>query len=332
MQRANSADDIYVPRCDIRYRMPLSRKRRFPLVREAEASGRTREIYEEIKLALGVPHVNAIFQAYGVYPRFLNVMWKQLRPAVETKEFFAVADRLRAEIYTRTHNYFSVPDLCSSIRQIQFSSGAQHELTDVVELFHYNNALLHLIAAMLIHAFEDGPGHRKVANPGTEHPVFSRNPTKVTEEQASPPIKKIYEDIKRTLGVSFINNDYQAFARFPDFLNLYWNALKPAVSSPLYGENKHALQESAMAMAADLPNAPQLSVEHMQEAALSEEEISAAIRITEEFFEVLAGLVLNIAFAKIALEGGNRALTTSRVEKRADHAHQLPIQPPEKAA
>src|SRR5690349_15345825 len=185
--------------------MPLSRKRRLPLVREADASGRTLEIYREIKEALGVPHVNLIFQAYGAYPRFLDLMWKSLRPAVETREFFQHADRLRAEAYTRAHNYFLIPDLCSSIRDIQFSTGAQHELTDVAELFHYNNPLLLLIAALLLQAFEDGPTHRRSAETGAEHPKIMEKPIQVAEESAPPATRKIYDDIKRTFGIAFVN-------------------------------------------------------------------------------------------------------------------------------
>jgi len=286
--------------------MPLSRKRRLPLVREADASGRTLEIYHEIKAALGVPHVNPIFQAYGAFPRFLDLMWKTLRPAVETREFFQNAERLRAEAYTRAHNYLLIPDLCSSIREIQFSSGAQHELTDVVELFHYNNPLLLLITALQLQAFEDGPAQKRSAATGAEHPVIAEKPVQVTEEIAPPQTRKIYDDIKRTLGVAVVNTDYQALARWPDFLSLYWNAFKPAASSPLYGESRHALRESALALASELPNAPQLSVEPMLEAGLKDDEISAALHITEEFLENLSGLVLNVAFAKIALEGGNK--------------------------
>jgi hypothetical protein len=287
--------------------MSLSRKRRLSLVREADASGRTLEIYREIKSALGVPHVNLLFQAYGAFPRFLDSMWKALRPAVETRDFFQHADRLRAEAYTRTHNYFLVPDLCKSIRDIHFSSGAQHELTDVVELFHYNNPLLLLIIALQLQAFEDGPAHRRSAITGAEHPVISEKPVQITEESAPAPTRKIYDDIKRTLGVSFVNTDYQALARWPDFLSMYWNAFKPVASSPLYGESRHALRESALVLASDLPNAPQLSVEHMQETGLQDEEISAAIHISEEFLDNLSGLLLNVAFAKIALEGGNKS-------------------------
>jgi hypothetical protein len=287
--------------------MPLSRKRRLPLVREGDAGGRTLEIYQNIKSVLGIPHVNVLFQAYGAWPQFLEVMWQCLRPALETREFFVQAERLRAEAYTRAHNYFLVPDLCDKVREVNFSPGAQHELTEAVELFHYNNPLLLLIAAMLMQAFEDGPAQQRTAEGGADHPVFTEKLVKITEESASAPIRRIYDDIKRTLGVSFINTDYQAFARWPDFLTMFWATLKPAVLSPLYGESKHAMHESAVGLAAELPNAPHLSVEHMQNAGLGDDEISAAIQITEEFLDLLSGLVLNIAIAKISLEGGNQA-------------------------
>src|SRR6185437_3095508 len=77
--------------------MPLSRKRRVPMVKESEATGRTLEIYQEIKSALGVPHVNLFYQAYGAHPRFLELHWKLMRPAIQTREFFRFSERLGAE-------------------------------------------------------------------------------------------------------------------------------------------------------------------------------------------------------------------------------------------
>ena len=310
--------------------MPSSRRRRLPLVPEADATGRTLEIYQEIKSAVGIPHVNVIFQAYGAHPRFLDAMWNLLRPAVATREFFAKADHLGAEAYTWMHNYFTVPDLCNQIKQVDLSVGTQHELTGVAELLHYNNPLLLLIAAILLQAFEDGPVRTWRAEVGADHPIFKDKPIKITEEGAPAPIRKIYDDIKRTLGVSYVNTDYQVFARWPDFLSAYWNALKAAFASPIYGESKHSLRESALSLASQLPNAPQLGIEHVNEMDLSSEEMSAVIHITEEFLETLSGLVLNIAFARIALEGGNQLRPTAKREATQKPARA--IDQPEQAA
>jgi hypothetical protein len=163
-----------------------------------------------------------------------------------------------------------------------------------------------LIAAAQFQAFEDGPGLKKTSSSPPEHPAYQQPPVKISEESAPPAIRKIYEDIKRTLGLAFINTDYQVFANWPEFFSFYWFSVKPFATSPLNGENQHALRESAASLANELPNAPQLTVEQMQEAGLSSEEIGAAIHITEEFLNLLSGLVLNIAFAKISLEGGTQ--------------------------
>jgi hypothetical protein len=88
-----------------------------------------------------------------------------------------------------------------------------------------------------------------------------------------------------------------------------------------------------MALATDLPNAPQLTVEHMQDAGLGAEEISAAIHITEEFLDLLSGLILNIAVAKIGLEGGNRpAISVPRDRRPEQLRQQAPADHPERAA
>src|ERR671922_534395 len=76
--------------------MPL-KKGKPALVGEQEAEGSTREIFSEIKQALGVPHVNLVFQAYAAHPRFLELHWRATKPILGTQEFFQLADRLRAE-------------------------------------------------------------------------------------------------------------------------------------------------------------------------------------------------------------------------------------------
>src|SRR5258706_12662783 len=94
-------------------------------VAEVDARGRTREIYGEIKDALGVPHVDVVFQAYGAYPEFLELLWTSARPALRTQDFFVLAERLRADAYTRPPSYLAVPDFRAHIAWLPFTEGAQ---------------------------------------------------------------------------------------------------------------------------------------------------------------------------------------------------------------
>ncbi|SRR6266571_206051 len=289
----------------------MPRTKKLALVREHQAEGRTGEIYSEIKQALGVPHVNVIFQAYAAYPAFLELQWRALKPILETQEFFAFAERLRADAYTRMCNYFRIPDFTAGLR----SSGTKElaELANVVELFHYNNPPLLLIAAAQLQAFDSSleqvPRVRAVSTPAA-HPVFTEKPALVEEAVASAAIRRIYDDIKRTFGLPFVNTDYRAFARWPDFLQLYWSVLKPLTQSPVYAESQHGIRETAVTLARELPQRFELGATKLADKGISEDDIAAVLRITELFVKLLSGLVLNVALAKIGWEGGSDAGAT----------------------
>ncbi len=286
--------------------MPWRKGNKLKLVREADAGERIRPIYQDIKQTLGVPLVNAIFQAYAVYPEFLERHWKAFKPVLQTQEFFELAERLRGEAYTRMHNYFSVPDFCARLREQSLTPGALQDLTSVVELFHYNDAPLLLLAAAQLQAFELRVGREGTPTTPADHPVFPEKPALIDEDTASPDIRRIYEDIKKTLGLPIVNTDYRAFARYPDFLSAYWDVLKPILQSPVYSESQQGMRESAWNLVRELPARVDLTVSHLIDEGLSDDDLSDVVRITDLFLRSLSGLVLDVALAKIAVEGGNR--------------------------
>ena len=283
--------------------MPL-KKGKPVIIREQQADERTRAILHEISEALGVPHVNLVFLAYAAHPQFLEMHWRAAKPLLETRQFFSLAERLRAEAYTRMHNYFSIPDLCARMTDLSFSAGARHELTDVVELFNYNNTPLLLLMAAQMQAFDKAIGGQgDIAE--ASHPVFKEKPVLVEEETAPAPTRRIYDDMKRTLCTPVVNTDFRAMARWPDFLRDYWAALKILVQSPLYKETCQAIRISALGLTQELPRPFELTVAQLQDAGLNDADVEAVVRLTELFLKVLSMQVLNIAVAKIGLEGGS---------------------------
>ena len=48
----------------------------------------------------------------------------------------------------------------------------------------------------------------------------------VEEPDATGKVKEIYEEIKKTLGISFIPNMYKAMANNPDYLEATWNKIQ----------------------------------------------------------------------------------------------------------
>jgi hypothetical protein len=285
--------------------MTWKKGNRLPMVSEAQADGRTREIYAEIREALGLPHVNVLFQVYGGYPEFLAAFWQALKPVMTSGQFFEVGERLRAYAYTFMHNYFEVPDLCKEMTAMNFSEGAREELTEVADMFLYANPLMLLITVTLIQALEGPVGAAVEATPA-EHPVYTRRPVLVDEEAAPVTIKKIYEDMKHVTDMAIVNSDFRAFARWPDFLKALWDTSKVLLDSPVYQQGLNGVRETAWGLARELPGPVELSAATLQEAGVEEEEISSIVRITEMFARGLSRMTLNVSVAKIGLEGGNR--------------------------
>jgi hypothetical protein len=282
------------------------------LVSDKEAIGETADLFSQIRHELGLAFTPTYYQALGYYPGFLAVHWKNISPIVHTAEFFRMADRLRAEAYTKEHNYLQIPDLCRTIREAQFSVGAQRELTSVIHHFYYRDAVLLLISAIQSLAFEGNPTNApetaythlaetlKVPPPPPEIP-----PLLVPEENTSPAVRAIFDDIRRTLNLPALTSDYSAIARWPDFLREYWAALKPNASSPIYAESRRLMIDSALNLAANLPPLPELSIQSLEESGIGKEQITSVVHMNEAFNDTFSVNLLNVTFAQIGLEGGN---------------------------
>ena len=132
------------------------------------------------------------------------------------------------------------------------------------------------------------------------------------ENVASPPVKKIYDEMKRTLNLPVVNTDYRAFARWPDFLREYWKALRPIVQAPSYREQQRGLCQSSEAMVRELKPKIDFSPEMLEQSSVGEKQVESALRILETFQHILSGLMLNVAAAKIGFEGGTAKVTSDR--------------------
>jgi hypothetical protein len=289
------------------------RRGKLKLVRELEADAPTREIFEEVRHALGIPFTPVIYQALAAHPKFLDLHWRAFASVFATEQFFQLGERLRGEAYTRMHNYFQIGDLCEPLTEMSFSEGAKHQLGDVIELFNYVNPLLLALVSAQLLAFEQPIGQSKNGHAArVEHPRFLDRPVLVEEESASVPVKRIYLEIKRLLNIPVVNTDYRAFARWPDFLREYWQALRPIVQAPSYREQQRALCESSEAMVRELEVLVDFSIEKLQQNGIADKEIESVLRITQTFQNILSGLVLNVAAAKIGFEGGTTKTTGDR--------------------
>jgi len=285
-----------------------SKKLKLALVREPQATGRVKEIFEDLKRTLGVPLVPLLYKAYAAYPKFLNLHWSAFKPLLQTEEFFELCDRLRADAYTRVQSYFKVPDLRRQMDSEELSLGARYELNQDIDLLYFLDAPVLLIAVIQMQAFDGPVGQtRPIHSAGR---ILMRPRPVVVEETAAPPATcKIYQELKQSFGLPALNLDYRVLARWPDFLRDYWNLLKPMVSSPIYQESTQRVRETALGMAGQIPLPIELTLAQLDDAGVGHSDLRSIVQITESLINIFSALMLNITIAKIGLEGGNASAT-----------------------
>ena len=54
----------------------------------------------------------------------------------------------------------------------------------------------------------------------------------VSEEEATGRVKKLYEEIKESLGIDLVPNMYRVMALNPDFLEANWNKTQTIMNAP----------------------------------------------------------------------------------------------------
>jgi Halocarboxylic acid dehydrogenase DehI len=295
-------------------KMSWRKGNRMQLLGEGAAQGRTREIYDDLRSTLGLPLVPTSFQAFANYPEFLELAWDALRPLARTQQFFALSERLRADAYTRSYTYFQIPDLSARLQQLEFSRGACEEMTSAIEMLNHGASLIALLLAVLLQSFEGPIGQDCDCDRPAIRPVYSERPLMIDEEHAAPDVQRVFEDVRRTLKLPSLTLELRALARWPEFFADYWQALKKCVESPLYEVCFRGANETAFALAREIPLSVELTTAKLADSGISEEHIASVLRITDSFATATIGTVLNVAFAKIGLEGGNtHAATPGRV-------------------
>jgi hypothetical protein len=271
----------------------------------SQANGRVLDIYRDVQHVFGVPHVSSFFQYLGTNPRFLDSFWTAIRPIAETEEFFSCAHRLRADAYNRVQSNFAVPSLRPELARQQFSLGACQELKDCINFFCYSVPVTLLLASFLSKSFRGTAGNPALPRTPAPAPKPHRHIVLIDEETAPSTVKSIFADIRFATGADVIHTVYRAFARWPDFLQSYWAAVKPIAVSEPFQQCETAMREGAIQIVKEVPGPIEFNSNELAKVGVNPTETGSLIDITAMFVHSLAAALLNVSVARIALEGGS---------------------------
>jgi hypothetical protein len=275
------------------------------LVREADAvDERVREAYRDIKASLRVPVVASLFQAYAAVPRFLDYTWRRLRPNVLAKPFVDHARKI-GDLAEGSAAAWPLGDHAADLRTRNVGEGDIVRMREIAAMLTDVDPKLLVIA----HAVRLAMTGVQVGGGGTGTHQFSGDEERlardyrglsvaIIEERDAPlRVRTVYEEIKSVTGAPFVSGDYRMMGAFPDWLELWWRAAKPAMQSPRFATLCREVEDAAIEAARQVPYALNLREEALARADVGAEERARIMRVNDTLCEMLPAVVIDTALA-----------------------------------
>lgn len=255
-------------------------------VPEAEATGKIKSVYDDIKVTLRIPVVGLPFRALAVNPDYLQVAWIALKPNVQTVFFETCADELRA---------FAVRSLpAQSVADVPSAPEAARAALDI---FHYMNPKLLLAIAALRSAAKGQQPRLAELTRDEKRQIMPGIPAGVralvSDEPAAGPgsAGDLSRQIETTLQVPAVPDQYRALAPWPDYLRDGWEAVQRLMATCDYEAIVRKLRSMTDETVVALPYRMDISPHVLRQSGLSERDLDEVHRTLDTFYGLLPGEV-----------------------------------------
>ena len=115
------------------------------------------------------------------------------------------------------------------------------------------------------------------------------------DESRSPQLQQVYQDIKQTLGLTVVNSDYQALAKWQAFFLPAWEDVKQCRQHQEY----RTLEQQLLAIADDAANRlhPKVIIGETEVRDLLNDpgDFDNLQQMVQMFSQLLPGLIVNVA-------------------------------------
>jgi hypothetical protein len=258
-----------------------------------------KEIYEDTKAALQVPWMGVVAMSFARYPRFYATLWGGFRELSASAQFLAACHELRQEAEAAS---LSAPSILQKLYELGYTEPEIAEIRALIEIFSHGNMPYLLIATaarLLLEGNEIGTS-RSISKPAQSRhgPAAGGSLVLMEPHHAERQLQDLYEDLKSTLGLPFLNTDYRALARWPSYFDVAWRSLKPLIGTPAYDDVVERVHKKAVALVLALPNPGELTSARLVAAADEDMGAESVLGVVRLFQWLLPGLVVNVAYMR----------------------------------
>jgi hypothetical protein len=272
-----------------------------PLVRpipEHLAEGDLKARYDDMKAVLGVPWMGVVTMSFAHYRHFYDALWRGVRPLCAGGAFAAACRGLRADVET-TVKALAPPPITDRLAALGYAPREIAQIQEIVEVFSHGNfpyLLLATIARLLLEGEELDATDAMDQLAEQRRSNLRERLVLMEPHHADPTTGRVFEEVKATLGLPFVNTDYRALARWPSYFALAWSDLRLKIAQPAYEALAAGVHAAAVATARSLPNPGLLRAGELRAAAGSGAREGEVLSVVRLFQWLLPGLVTNIAF------------------------------------
>ncbi|MFC3612740.1 hypothetical protein ACFORG_03115 [Lutimaribacter marinistellae] len=270
-------------------------------VAEYAASGRLAEVYDRTKRALGVPWMGVVAMAFAHYPTFYDRLWSALEPMVAGPAFAAACADLRRTAEEEAGK-LGPPPIRDRLIAMGYGEGELEDIVACNEVFSAGN-MPYVLMATLARAMLEGiewTGQGASTPLPASVPEMPRPPL-MEVHHADPETRALYADLRKTLGLPFVNTDYRAFARWPSYFATAWGDLKPVALDACYQPAVTRVHHRAVSLALSLPNVTGMTPQALIDAAAKDADPDQVRDVVRLFQWLLPGLALNVGFLRAQL-------------------------------
>lgn len=270
-------------------------------VPEADAEGKIKNIYDDIKETLRVPVVSPVFRALALYPDYLQMAWRVLKPNVQIVYFERSADNLRRAAVQAVQGMNVSPN-----RGID-------DVGTAVRALHYASAKDFLATAAL-RAATGGQQPKLSELPGEDKRQIQvgvpaeLDGVGLTTESPSAEIQAILEEMNSTLGSSLAEREILPLVRWPDYLRSAWQVWQPTVTDSSFLRVRRELSRLVEAVVTGFPFRMDIYPHALRHAGLTEQQLDDVRSLLSEYYRLLPGILATASFLRLTVDQGDRAL------------------------
>ncbi len=207
----------------------MARQPQVQPIDKEEAPPEVRARLDEIQDVMGLPWSPDNWRAYARYPEMLRLFWEQLRPATERDRFLRDALGIAERAYRDVSGWYQpeyTPRLAREDRE---------QLAWELDAFEFGAPQLLIQQAVLSRALRGEVVGRGTGGERRRPSAYRQPEIRLVNERSAPePVKRLYQEIKRTLGLPLVSAECRALAKWPELLQSAWEDVKRWRERPEY--------------------------------------------------------------------------------------------------